>query len=126
MKKIVLTGLVALGFVAPAFAQATNEQMEMAYNSARNQLGVLKYCQNEGHIDGAAVTVQGKLIALIPAPSDTTKGDEAEKIGEKGTIAAMGVNQELAASANAQNVTEKQFCDVVANAVKQVGDQLPK
>lgn len=130
MKKTVLTGLVALGLsaglVAPAFAQASNEQMEMAYNSARNQLGVLKYCQNEGHIDDAAITVQTKLIALIPAPADKAKGDEAEKTGEKGTIAAMGVNQELAASAKAQNVTEKQFCDVVANAVKQVGDQLPK
>jgi hypothetical protein len=126
MKTFVLTGIVTLGLVAPAFAQASNEQMEMAYNSARNQLGVLKYCQNEGHIDGQAATVQEKLIALIPAPSDTSKGDEAEKTGEKGTIAAMGVNQELSASAKAQNVTEKQFCDVVANAVKQVADQLPK
>ncbi|MGI2033380.1 pore-forming ESAT-6 family protein [Rhizobium panacihumi] len=126
MKKIVLTGLVALGLAAPAFAQATNEQVEMAYNSARNQLGVLKYCQNEGHIDGEAATVQTKLIALIPAPADTAKGDEAEKAGEAGTVAAMGVNQEIAASAKAQNITEKQFCDTVSNAIKQVASQLPK
>ncbi|MGE7368475.1 pore-forming ESAT-6 family protein [Neorhizobium sp. NPDC001467] len=131
MKRTVLIGVSALAFsvsatASPAFGQATNEQMEMAYNSARNQLGVLKYCQNQGHIDGEAAAVQTKLIALIPAPANTDKGDEAEKTGERGTIAAMGVNQDLAASAKAQNVTEKQFCDVVANAIKQVATQLPK
>lgn len=126
MRKIILTGILAFGFAAPAFAQATSDQMEMAYNSARNQLGILKYCQSAGHIDGAAVDVQGKLIALIPAPSDKAKGDAAEQEGVQGKISAMGVNQDLAASAKAQNVTEKQFCEVIANAVNQAGAQLPK
>ncbi|NLS01348.1 pore-forming ESAT-6 family protein [Rhizobium sp. P38BS-XIX] len=126
MRKIILTGIAVLGFAAPAFAQATSDQMEMAYNSARNQLGILKYCQNAGHIDGSAVEVQQKLSALIPAPTDTSKGDAAEKEGESGKISAMGVNQDLAASAKAQNVSEKQFCEVIANAVKQAGAQLPK
>ena len=88
MRKIILTGIVAFGFAAPGYAQVSNDQMEMAYNSARNQLGLLKYCQNAGHIDGDAVDIQTKMIALIPAPSDTAKGDEAQQEGEKGKISA--------------------------------------
>jgi len=126
MRKIILTGIVAFGFAVPSYAQVSNDQMELAYNSARNQLGVLKYCQNAGHIDGAAVETQTKMIALLPAPSDTAKGDEAEQEGEKGKISAMGVNQDLAAVTKAQNVTEQQFCETIANAVKQAGAQLPK
>ncbi len=126
MRKTILTSIVALAFAAPAFAQATTDQMEMAYNSARNQLGILKYCQTAGHIDGAAVDVQQKMLTLIPPPSDKTKGDAAEQEGQKGTISAMGITQNLAASAKAQNVTEKQFCETIANAVVQAGAQLPK
>ncbi len=130
MKLFVLTGLAAFGIASSALAQTaaapTAAQMEMAYNSARNQLGVLKYCQNEGHIDGDAATIQTKLLGMIPPPADKTAGDEAEKTGEKGTIAAMGVNQEISATVKAQNITEKQFCETIANAIKQVGAQLPK
>ncbi|MGV1760190.1 hypothetical protein A6U86_24405 [Rhizobium sp. AC27/96] len=126
MRKIILTSIAALAFAAPAFAQATTDQMEMAYNSARNQLGILKYCQTSGHIDGAAVDVQQKMLTLIPPPSDKAKGDAAEEEGQKGTISAMGITQNLAASAKAQNVTEKQFCETIANAVVQAGAQLPK
>ncbi|MFS8045964.1 pore-forming ESAT-6 family protein [Rhizobium sp. BR 314] len=126
MRKIILTGIATLGFAAPVFAQATSDQMEMAYNSARNQLGILKYCQTNGHIDGSAIAIQTKMVALIPAPSDTAKGDAAEAEGAKGKISAMGISQDLPTSAKAQNVTEKQFCETIANAVNQAGAQLPK
>nr|WP_318283171.1 MULTISPECIES: hypothetical protein [unclassified Ochrobactrum] len=41
--RVSLTGLFLGANLATAFAQATPEQMEMAYNAARNQLGVLQY-----------------------------------------------------------------------------------
>ena len=74
----------------------------------------------------AAVETQTKMIALIPVPSDKTKGDAAEQEGENGKISAMGVNQDLATVTKAQNISEKQFCEAIANAVKQAGAQLPK
>ncbi len=126
MRKIILTGIAAFGFAVPGYAQVSSDQMELAYNSARNQLGVLKYCQNAGHIDAAAVETQTKMIALILVPSDKTKGDAAEQEGENGKISAMGVNQDLATVTKAQNISEKQFCEAIANAVKQAGAQLPK
>ncbi len=41
--RVSLTGLFLGANFTMAFAQATPEQMEMAYNAARNQLGVLQY-----------------------------------------------------------------------------------
>src|SRR5690606_13148412 len=46
---------------APLMAQA----MDDAVAAARNQLGLLEYCQSEGHIDGAAVEAQTKMMALL-------------------------------------------------------------
>ena len=74
--RVSLAGLFLGANLATAFAQATPEQMEMAYNAARNQLGVLQYCQEKGYTDGGAIEIQTKMIALIPAPADTFKAEE--------------------------------------------------
>ena len=121
-----LAGLFLGASVTAAFAQASPEQIEMAYNAARNQLGVLKYCQDKGYTDGGAVDVQTKLLAMIPAPSDATKGDAAEEAGKQGKVAAMGIDQDIATSAKAQNVSEEKLCQTMADMVKQAGAQLPK
>ncbi|ASV87885.1 hypothetical protein CES85_3730 (plasmid) [Ochrobactrum quorumnocens] len=112
---------------APALAQQpTPEQMEMAYNAARNQLGVLKYCQDKGHIDGSASEIQVKLLALVPAPADVSKGDAAEDVGKQGKVAVMGMEQDIAAAAKAQGVEEAKLCEMMANALKQAAANLPK
>lgn len=110
---------------AAAQQQPTPEQMEMAYTAARNQLGVLKYCQEKGYTDGTAVEVQTKLIGLIPAPADASKADSAEESGKQGKVSAMGVDQDFAASAKAQNVSEEKLCQTLADTVKQAASQLP-
>ena len=51
---------------APAAAPAAAD-MGAAYESARNQLGVLIYCQDKGHIGPTAVETQTKLLTMIPA-----------------------------------------------------------
>ncbi|WP_235913377.1 hypothetical protein [Brucella tritici] len=56
--RVSLTGLFLGANLTMAFAQATPEQMEMAYNAARNQLGVLQYCQEKGYTDGGAIEIQ--------------------------------------------------------------------
>ncbi len=49
LARVSLTGLFLSANLTMAFAQAaTPEQMEMAYNAARNQLGVLQYCRGKG------------------------------------------------------------------------------
>lgn len=64
--RVSLTGLFLGANLTAAFAQATPEQMEMAYNAARNQLGVLTYCKDKGYTDGAAIEIQNKLLGMIP------------------------------------------------------------
>ncbi len=123
--RISLTSLFLGTSLTAAFAQATPEQMEMAYGAARNQLGVLQYCQEKGYTDGSAIEIQTKMLALIPAPSDTTKGDAAEATGKQGKVSAMGMEQDLAASAKAQNVSEEKLCQTMVDALKQAGAQLP-
>jgi len=108
--RVSLTGLFLGANLTMAFAQATPEQMEMAYNAA----------------DGGAIEIQTKMIALIPAPSDTTKADAAEATGKQGKVSAMGMEQDIATSAKAQNVSEEKLCQTMADAVKQAGAQLPQ
>ena len=110
----------------PAYAQATPEQTEMFYNSARNQLGILNFCQTEGHIDGTAVEIQERIIGFLPAPTDPAAGDAAQATGEVGTIEAMGVNQDLQQAAETQGASVEQFCDALAATVGQAGSQLPQ
>lgn len=98
----------------------------MAYNAARNQLGVLEYCQDKGYGDADAVAVQTKMIGLLPPPADASKGDDAEAQGKQGRVSALGVQQDIATAAKAQNSTEEQLCRTIVGAVKQAGAALPK
>ena len=98
--------------------------MAAAYESARNQLGVLTYCQEQGHIDGKAVEVQTKLLGMIPA-GDAAKGDAAEELGKKGTVSAMGVERSLADAAKEQNTDEAALCKQMDTLIQQMAAQLP-
>ncbi|RCW83431.1 pore-forming ESAT-6 family protein [Paracoccus lutimaris] len=107
---------------APAAAPAAD--MGAAYESARNQLGVLIYCQDKGHIDGKAVETQTKLLAMIPA-GDTAKGDAAEAKGKEGTVSAMGVERSLADAATEQKTTEDALCKQMDALLQQLAAQVP-
>ncbi|WP_089175271.1 pore-forming ESAT-6 family protein [Bosea sp. AS-1] len=115
-----------LSSVAPSFAQTQADQLKVAYQAARNQLGILGYCVDKGYTDGAAVDVQKKLIALIPAPADLSGGDTAEAAGRKGKISAMGMEQDIEAIAKAQNGTPAAYCKQIGDLVKQMGAKLPQ
>lgn len=110
---------------APAQTMTPEEAGAMAYESARNQLGVLEYCQSEGHIDGKAVEIQTKLLTLIPE-GDKAKGDAAEEKGKKGTVSAMGVEQSLAEAAKAQNAEVSALCKQMDQMIQQLAAQLPQ
>lgn len=123
---IVASAVAVLSSATPSFAQTQADQLKVAYQAARNQLGILGYCADKGHIDAAAVDVQKKLVAMIPAPADASGGDAAEAAGRKGTISAMGVEQNIEAIAKAQNGTPATFCKQIGDLVKQMGAKLPQ
>jgi hypothetical protein len=110
----------------PAFAQAQPNQMAVAYQAGRNQLGLLKYCQEQGHAGADVVAIQQKLVGMIPVPADTSGGDTAEAAGRKGSVSIMGINQDLVANAKTQGISVEKACQAMASAVKQAGAALPK
>ena len=120
------TAVVLLGSAAPSFAQSQADQLKVAYQAARNQLGILGYCADKGYTDAGAAEVQKKLIAMIPVPADVSGGDAAEAAGRKGTISAMGMEQNIEAIAKATNGTPATYCKQIGELVKQMGAKLPQ
>lgn len=111
---------------APAAPAAAAPNMDDAAAAAKNQLGVLEYCQTAGHIDGKSVEIQTKMIALIPPATDAAKVDAAYEKGKAGSVSAMGTEQSLADAATAQSTDEAALCKQLAAMVEQAGAQLPQ
>ena len=109
---------------ADAAAASPAPDMGAAYESARNQLGVLIYCQDKGFIGTTAVETQNKLLTMIPA-GDTAKGDAAEAKGKEGTVSAMGVERSLADAATEQKTTEDALCKQMDALLQQLAAQVP-
>lgn len=116
----------ALGFGPGALAQAPADQMAVAYQAGRNQLGILAYCADKGHVGADVVEIQRKVLGLIPPPADKSAGDAAEEAGRKGTISMMGVTQDIETIAKAQNGTAATYCKQIGDVMKQAAASLPK
>lgn len=112
--------------LALAATAASAQDTDAAVSAARNQLGVLEYCQAQGHIEGKAAEVQAKMIAMLPAATDEAAAVAAYEKGKTGTVSAMGVEQTLADAATAQGVEEAALCAQLADLVEQAGAQLPQ
>jgi len=109
-----------------AFAQSQADQLAVAYQAGRNQLGILSYCAEKGHIGADVVEIQTKVLAMIPPPADKSAGDAAEATGKKGTLSMMGVTQDIEAVSKAQGSTAAAFCKQLGDALKQAAASLPK
>ena len=109
-----------------AFAQNPADQLAAAYQAGRNQLGVISYCAEKGHVGADVVAIQTKVLALIPPPADKSAGDTAEAAGKKGTIAMMGVTQDLETIAKAQGGTAAAYCKQIGDVVQKAAASLPK
>lgn len=125
MKRISVPTLALALFAGAAVAQ-TAPSPDMAVAAAKNQLGVLEYCQTEGHIDGTAIETQTRIMAMFPAAQDEAAVDASYEKGKTGTVSAMGVEQSLADAAKAQGADEAALCKQIAQAVEQAAAQLPK
>ena len=122
----ILCGLALISFAAPAFAQTAAPGPDDAIAAARNQLGVLEYCQSKDYIDGTAVETQTKILEMLPPATDTAKIDAAYEAGKAGTVSAMGIEQSIADAATAQGVDEAALCTQMATMLEQAAAQLPQ
>lgn len=126
-RSLFLAAATVAGLTGAALAQDQTAPAapdpEAAYEGGRNQLGVLNYCQEEGHIDGEAVEIQTRLLTMIPQ-GDEARGAEAEAKGREGRISAMGVETTLADAATQQNTTEVALCQQMDQVIQQLGAQI--
>lgn len=133
-----LTLALGVTFAAgAAFAQDSGEAQEApapaagamdtaaVYEAARNQLGILKYCQEQGFSGADAVASQEKMVGMLPE-GDTAMGDAAEQKGIEGTVSGGGAEIALEEAANQQNTTVEAQCQQIEAAVNQVAEQLPE
>ena len=110
---------------APAAATPTAQDAAANYEAARNQLGILQYCQEEGHTGPEAVETQARLVGMLPA-GDEAAGTTAEEKGAAGTVAIAGQEMTLADAAEGQGSTEADTCKQIEAAVNDIADSLPQ
>ena len=120
---IIATSLLSF---LPASAQMAADQLKVAYQAGRNQLGVVEYCQGKGYVGPEAIDTQRKLLGMIPAPADISGGDAAEAKGKQGIVSAMGIEQDLDSAAKKQSTTSADLCKKMGDALKQAAAALPK
>lgn len=94
------------------------------YDAARNQLGILKYCETQGHSGPEAVAVQARLVEMIPS-GDVARGDAVEAQGAEGVISIGNTQITLAEAVEAQGSTVAATCAEIEAAVNQVGESIP-
>jgi hypothetical protein len=128
---------VGLGLTAPVAVMAQTAEAPEApaqapqamdsaatYLAARNQLGILKYCNTEGFSGEEAVESQTKLIGMLP-DADEEAGAAAEQKGAEGTVSIGEAEMTLADAAASQNSNVEQTCKQIEAAVNQVAPTMP-
>lgn len=118
---------------APAEAPAAGSEAQMpagvdpamAFEAANNQLGILKYCEAQGHTGAEAAAAQEKMIGMLPA-GDAEKAAAAAAKGEEGMVVAGGQEISLEDAAAQQGTTVEAQCQQIEAAVNQVAAQLPQ
>ncbi|WP_410218193.1 pore-forming ESAT-6 family protein [Paracoccus sp. (in: a-proteobacteria)] len=93
------------------------------YEAARNQLGILKYCQQQGFTGGEAVATQAQLVDMLPE-GDEAAGATAEEKGAAGTVAIGDAELSLADASENRGSTVEATCQQIEAAVNEVAPSL--
>lgn len=72
---------IQLMMLAPV---ALADETQQLYNSSRNQLGLIRYCVEQGHLTDETVKGYQNILGMLPVPADTSEGDRYEAEGAKG------------------------------------------
>lgn len=113
MLRAVVVGIglaaVILGTGRAADADMRNQAR---HRGARNELGVLLYCRDQGLADDAAVSALQRRIDALPPATPAGMGKQEEADGRSGYLAFDGRQAPFAASASAQGISVATACAV--------------
>ena len=119
--------VVAQDAAAPAQdapAQTAPADPGTTYEAARNQLGILQYCQEQGFTGAEAVEAKGKLVGLLQG-GDEAVGSAAEEKGAQGTVSVGGTEVSLADAVEERGSTVEATCQQIEAAVNEIAPTLP-
>jgi hypothetical protein len=135
MRFFILPATIALGLSpfavmaqTPGVPGAPGNQADMVammQRAAHNQLGVLEYCQAQGSVGADTVSLQQRVLGMLP-PAKVDGLDDAEAAGKKGVVSFAGNQVPLADAAKAQNTTPDAMCKQMATMLQAQAAQLPK
>lgn len=108
LTRLPAVSLIAVSIFSASLAAA--EDSEKLYNGARNQLGLIKYCVEQGHSPAQAVTNYQKIIATLPEPKDISSGDRYEKEGVAGNNFDGETSVPMQAIAEGMGITVADRC----------------
>ena len=123
LKTSILTLSLALAGTT-AFAQTAAPDPDAAAAAAKNQLGILEYCQTEGHIEGTAVEIQAKMLEMVPAAQNQETVDAAYAKGKEGVLSVGGTESDLKLL-DSQGGSLADVCKQMADAMAAVAGQIP-
>ena len=113
--------LAAALLLASTAAHAQPDPAGMARSALANQLGVLEYCQVQGHTGADAVEAQRAVMARMPGSGVSTS--DAENMGKDGTLVSSNGQQfPLASMAQTQNVSVATMCKQMADSALRMND----
>lgn len=117
-------GLTASAAVAQDAQAPAGMDAEATYEAARNQLGILKFCEAQGHSGNEAVAAQAKMVSMLPS-GDESKGAAAEQKGADGMVSIAGTEIALDDAAKREGISVQDQCEQIEAAVNEVAKQLP-
>jgi hypothetical protein len=85
---------------------------QVLHQGARNELGLLIYCQGLGLADQAAVAAQTRRIDSLPPTLRANVGEQEEADGRLGYLAFDGRQALFTASTSAQGISVATACAV--------------
>ena len=110
---------------APAAPGNQEDMMKMIHQAARNQLGVIEYCQAQGSVGQDVVDLQKRMLAMLP-PAQVDGLDAAEAAGKQGMVQFGGAQMDIKQAAAQQNTTADAMCKKIGDMLKAQAAQLPK
>ncbi len=88
---------------------ASADETQQLYNNSRNQLGLIKYCVEQGHLNEDTIKTYQNIVSILPTPASTTEGDEYEAEGAKGNSfdGSSSVSMEAIAQGTGMTVADR-------------------
>ena len=109
----------------PGAPPGQEAMLQMMHLAAHNQLGVLRYCQDQGSVGTDVVELQGRIIGMLP-PATVAGEDQAEADGKTGVVEFAGNKVAMADAAKARNTTVDAMCKQIAGMLQAQAGNIPK